>query len=329
MRHSRYTIAGLRSYFGTVAVLWVLGAGLGLLYARHKEFSLSWTVAVLPALLLEIALYAAAGFPSVLAWLQGLTGKTSLLLVLSAVAPYLVLSLALGTFEVRHLATLATLASGAVFWRRLLPKHPVSDLLFLAFAASVYASKTFTVIYENPAQRPPLDILGRLMWIRLLVSAVRLSASQTPEFGFVPAARQWRTGFFYYICALPPVLLLSFALGVVHQPAPWTLRTPLLTVATFLGFLWVVGLAEEFFFRGMLQPILEQMTGHSWAGLALTSVIFGLAHLGFRQFPNWRFALVAAICGVFYGLAYSKAKSVLAAAVTHALVVTTWRVFFV
>jgi membrane protease YdiL (CAAX protease family) len=51
-------------------------------------------------------------------------------------------------------------------------------------------------------------------------------------------------------------------------------------------------------------------------------------HLPFRQFPNWRFAILAGVAGIFYGLAFLKAKSVRASMVTHALLVTTWRVFF-
>ena len=39
-------------------------------------------------------------------------------------------------------------------------------------------------------------------------------------------------------------------------------------------------------------------------------------------------AIVAGIAGVFYGIAFLQAKSVRASMVTHALVVTTWRVFF-
>ena len=64
------------------------------------------------------------------------------------------------------------------------------------------------------------------------------------------------------------------------------------------------------------------------AGLAVTSVLFGLAHLPFGQFPNWKMALMAAIAGLFYGWAYQRAGSVRAAAVTHALVVASWKVFF-
>jgi membrane protease YdiL (CAAX protease family) len=51
-------------------------------------------------------------------------------------------------------------------------------------------------------------------------------------------------------------------------------------------------------------------------------------HLPYGGFPNWRFALLASVAGVFYGLAFRQASSIRASMVTHALTITTVRVFF-
>jgi uncharacterized protein len=51
-------------------------------------------------------------------------------------------------------------------------------------------------------------------------------------------------------------------------------------------------------------------------------------HLPFGTFPNWRFALIAAIAGWFYGRAYLKTGSIRAAMVAHALTNVTWKTFF-
>jgi len=99
--------------------------------------------------------------------------------------------------------------------------------------------------------------------------------------------------------------------------------------ATFVGVLWVVALSEEFFFRGLLQQWMVEWTGRPAVALASTSVLFGAVHLGFRVFPNWRFALAAAVAGWFYGRAYQQGQSIRASMVTHALVVTLWRAWFV
>ncbi len=73
------------------------------------------------------------------------------------------------------------------------------------------------------------------------------------------------------------------------------------------------------------------MTGwlsSEWGGLVAASLLFGAAHLWFRAFPNSRFAALAALSGLFYGLAFRQARSIRAAMVAHALTVTTWRKFF-
>ena len=74
---------------------------------------------------------------------------------------------------------------------------------------------------------------------------------------------------------------LPLALGIhavrFAKPAPlW------LIAGTFLGVLWVLALAEEFLFRGVLQPMIETAISNRAAALALTSAIFGLAHLYLR-----------------------------------------------
>ena len=79
-------------------------------------------------------------------------------------------------------------------------------------------------------------------------------------------------------------------------------------------------MSEEFFFRGVMQPKL---------GLVATSIVFGLVHLPFREFPNWKHVLVATVLGLFCGRAYQKTGSIRAPIVTHALVVATWRAFFI
>jgi membrane protease YdiL (CAAX protease family) len=92
---------------------------------------------------------------------------------------------------------------------------------------------------------------------------------------------------------------------------------------TFFGALWVLALGEELFFRGLLQQWLSDWMRNPWAGLVLTSLIFGAAHLWY----DWRFAVLAAIAGLFYGFAFMQGKGIRAAMVTHALTVTTLKMF--
>jgi membrane protease YdiL (CAAX protease family) len=105
-------------------------------------------------------------------------------------------------------------------------------------------------------------------------------------------------------------------------------KLPLLVLGRFLGILWVLALAEEFFVRGFLQQILSRSLKNDAAGILLTSLIFGALHLLFGTFPNWRFATLAAIAGLFYGVAFAKTRSIRTPMVMHALIVTAWQLFF-
>lgn len=190
-----------------------------------------------------------------------------------------------------------------------------------ALAAAPILLKTFRLLYP-PAGELRMEFLGQLMWIRTtVITVLRDLELEGVHFGFWPRAREWKTGFLYFVLLMPVALALAWATGFA-QPAlpegPWA-WTAARAAAAFFGILWVVALSEEFFFRGLLQPRI---------GLWAASALFGLAHLGFREFPNWRFALVAAAAGVFYGLAYRAGGGIRASMVTHALTVTAWRTFF-
>ena len=181
-------------------------------------------------------------------------------------------------------------------------------------------------VYTAPLAALHLDILGRLALVRVCVMVMlvgrRISGT---GFGFLPSWLEWKIGLRHFLYFLAVGIPLAWATGLVRLGPAMPLWK---IVATFLGMLWVVALAEEFFFRGLLQQWISQWTGSPALGLAGASILFGAAHLGFRGFPNWKFALAAAVAGLFYGRAYSQAKSIRASMVTHALVVTMWRAFF-
>jgi len=220
------------------------------------------------------------------------------------------------------------MALGFGLWYLLLPASWLADLAFLAFIPAVLLSKFFSTIYipQYPGLKD-LVILGHLALIEIVVM-VLLVARRVKEtgYGFLPNPNEWRIGVLHFLCFIPIGLPLALALKAVHfaPAAPiWKI------VGTFLGFLWVLALSEEFFFRGVLQQWIEDWTGNRAGALAITSCVFGLVHLGFGgRFPNWPWVAVAAVLGWFCGHARNQAGSIRAGMVTHALVVTTWRAFF-
>ncbi len=269
---------------------------------------------------IEAVLYVAATLESVRARLETRFGpaRLALWMTLSGVVPYCLC----GAFDSQLFLPLLAAAAVVSYWFVVFPKGRVSELLFVAFVAAVLLSPLFAAIYGQPWQKVPLAVLGQSMWTRLaIVSALSIGKMDVAGFGLLPNRVEWRTGIVHFLMFVPVGALLGWATGFASfhmKPIPWW-QTVAIAVATFLGMLWVVALREEFFFRGLLQP---------WLGLIVTSILFGSVHLPFRSFPNWRFAILAAAAGLFYGRAYQSAKSVRAAMVTHALVNTAWRVFF-
>jgi hypothetical protein len=319
----------LHRFLFTVLAVWAVGTIGALFYAQQQNIPSKIVAAILPALLLEVAMYLATGFAGVRAWLADLGRALPAVLVASALIPYAMASGALGNFRADHFALLIALTSAFVLWHRVLPPGLARDLLFLAFGAAVVLSKVFGDVYVNPEAKPKLDILGRMMWVRLgILSVLLVRGAPGVDYGFIPRVREWVVGARYYLYALVLITPLAFGLGFVQRPtAAFTSKTMLTAALTFAGMLWFVALFEELFFRGLLQQWLSHSTGNATAGLLLTSVLFGSAHLGFGAFPNWKFAIIATCAGVIYGLAYTRA-GLRGSMVTHALLATTWRVVF-
>lgn len=289
--------------------------------------------AVVPAFLLELAFYLMPGFPAIRKLFDALRSKTlrAALLSASAIAPYLMETSRTGSLQLARFIELLAFVIVAAFWYAWTPRSIFFDFLFLAFMAAVYLSKQFEPIYGHPAPHVALGILGQLMWIRLgLMAVLSLRGIDDARFGFVPSAEEWRIGLQHYAYFLPVGAALAYWEGFARfhpQHLAWW-KFALLLVATFAGILWVVALAEEFFFRAFLQQILSRRLHSETVGLLVASTFFGLAHLPFRGFPNWRVAIIGGVLGLFCGLALIRGRSVKASMVTHALVVTTWRMFF-
>jgi membrane protease YdiL (CAAX protease family) len=306
---------------------------VGLLYAYTKSIPAVAALSLLLAILVEVSLYLAAGFESVRVSLEKRLPSPQLALSMtaSALPPYLIYSVAAGRFRWSSLLVLAGLAAVVSFWYVVFPKSALTDLAFVAVIAVVILARIFPHVYASPAPRLRVEFLGQLMWIRLgIVSVLSIRGMEGTGFGFLPSRRDWTVGLRYFLLFLPVGAALAWSLGFASfgpHPRPWWV-TALLTAGTFTGMLWVVALSEEFFFRGLLQQWLSRWLDNRWAGLVCASALFGLVHLPFRSFPNWEFAGIAAVAGLFYGLAYLQAGSIRAAMVAHALVNTTWRVFF-
>jgi membrane protease YdiL (CAAX protease family) len=138
--------------------------------------------------------------------------------------------------------------------------------------------------------------------------------------------RDLAVGLREFVFYLPFGLPLGLGLDFLHlHPFGTAVGTVALKFAgawTFTFFL--IAVPEELFFRGWMQNLFERHMGRIPA-LLTTAVLFGLSHFNKRAvYFNWRYVLLAAIAGIFYGRAWRRNRRVGASAITHATVDSVW-----
>jgi uncharacterized protein len=137
--------------------------------------------------------------------------------------------------------------------------------------------------------------------------------------------RDFGVGLREFLWFAPIAIAFGLATDFLHVH-----RTPgsLAQFATgWLFTIFFVAMPEELFFRGLIQNLLERRIGTRWA-LASTAALFGLAHFNKRaDHFNWRYVILAAIAGIFYGRAWLDRRRLLCSSVTHATVDTVWSIW--
>ncbi|MBV9225049.1 MAG: CPBP family intramembrane metalloprotease [Acidobacteriaceae bacterium] len=324
----------LRPFFITIVCSYVALLIAASLYSQTHAADAYWIwTAALPAFLLEATFYLGATSEAARAAFArvGPPRFQAGLLWLSAFMPYLLFSLLSRTFVDSAFYLLLLLTGIFAFWYAVLPQRPICDFGFLVVAAVPVIARVFQRIYRSPDPHIPVDILGHLMWIRMGIVALLVLRRWNPgKFGLWPRLREWKIGIVYYLLALFPICLLALGLHDVRfaplHKDPWQMAA--ITIGTFFGILWVVALSEELFFRGVVTPAVLKAWQSPVLAVVISAVLYGSSHLWFQVFPNWRRALVTTLLGLACGAAYLRSGSVRAPMVTHAFMVTTWRLFF-
>jgi membrane protease YdiL (CAAX protease family) len=297
---------------------------IALAFARWKGIPNWAALPSLAAFLVVYPFYLAPAFPSVREQLAG-AGLPGFL-VASAVLPYLACCAGAIPFQLVSFVKLIALALALGLWYRVLPAVPMVDVGFLVLILAVKLGRYGAPIYPTPFKGVEIGILSDLALFNMAVLVLMLERRiRETGFGFLPTASDWRIGARNYLYFLPIGAALGFLLKAGRLVAP---SDPLRLAGYFIGFLFVLTLAEEFLFRGVLQQWIEDWTWSRRTALILTSILFGGVHLWFRHFPNWQWVILAGTLGWFCGRARNQAGSIRAAMVTHTLVITTWRAFF-
>lgn len=307
-----------RAFILTLCVLWLAGGTIGVFIAQDKNIPWALALGVLPAFLIELSFYLSMGFERERAW------WTPRRVILLSVVPYLMSAVAAGTFSPVPLLTIPAAVAVVCLWPSLFGASLAARFGFLAVVAAPLLFKLTEAVYGRPHEDLPLSALGQLLWIRAgLLAALPAGYAPGVAFGIWPSSRDARFGAAGFLAGFLPLMLIATGSGFVEFTGPRVepLRLLLASAGTFLGIYLVVALSEEMFFRAMLQQWLPRFR------IAIASVLFGAAHLGYREFPNYPFALTAAAAGVLYGLVYERA-GLRAAMICHALTVTLWRALF-
>jgi len=138
-----------------------------------------------------------------------------------------------------------------------------------------------------------------------------------------------QTGLRELLFFTPIVLLLGLALGFLHPHSNWPAAWK--AVLTWIGIFFFTAVPEELFFRAWVQNFLERRVERRPA-LVIASLIFGLSHFNKRNaigaYFNWRYVILAAIAGIFYGRAWRGRRRVPASAITHSFVDWIWSWWF-
>jgi membrane protease YdiL (CAAX protease family) len=217
------------------------------------------------------------------------------------------------------------LGFGMTWARQVLPEGQQQELLVLALKLGVHIVLPAILLLVLGAKLGPvtqLGLSGRKFWRTLIVLGLIILA---------------------LVCVITPSLKLISGITPTFDTMIW---------AVPLGFIWITleaGTCEEFLFRGVLQTRLTSWFNSAWAGVIVTSLIFGLAHApglfmrggpgvdGWSTDPLQVVAHTIAVLspiGLTFGLIYARTKSLLLVILLHGLVdvlpnladfVQTWR----
>jgi CAAX protease family protein len=256
----------------------------------------------------------------------------SFLLPFALLVPYLILGLGAGTFSWRALAKLSLyIAAPTVF---LLPDrlHGKQQAGWRDFAAMLALGWPVASHWLDGIWVWPQDLyVFRPLFCVCLGGYAFLVVRNLEGVGYrllLRAKDVWEAAVNFVAFATLGIPL-GMALSFIH---PHVNR---FNVTAFglqiIGIYLTVAIPEELLFRGILQNLLTKTIHTGPRGryaLIIASVIFGLSHLHHAPVPNWRYAIMATLAGLFYGNVYNVRGRTSASATTHALVDCVWRFWF-
>ena len=190
-----------------------------------------------------------------------------------------------------------------------MPRMPEKLRLLLASLANMTAVITLAVgirvLCELIFHRWPAELVMAAALVPLYFGGARWIERRDPvELRLADSGRGFAGGIALG-AALFTCLMTILWLAGVYQPSGWDSGPPL--VAAFL-FVIAGAVVEEVIFRGFLFRLAAGLGGN-WTALAVTSAIFGLAHIGNHGATLLSSAAIALEAGILLGAAYAASGS--------------------
>ena len=238
--------------------------------------------------------------------------------------PYLLVACSSGIFRAQWFALYALLpvAIATLLWQaaRIDPGQHGNWRDFLVLAA---LGLTVDLRWFEGAWPPHLAIFNKILLLDAgIYGFILIRQLDGTGFDLRLRLKDLGCGLRELVWYLPIALALGLSLGFLHAHRDWPGLGPIASAWFFTFFF--IAVPEELFFRGWLQNLLERRMGR-YGALLLTACLFGLAHFNKRTTDfNWRYVLLAALAGIFYGRAWLQERRVGASAVTHSTVDAIW-----
>lgn len=245
--------------------------------------------------------------------------------------PYLMVAMSTGLFHRNWLGVYAGLPVGIALVLVWAYREPGGREIWPALCILLVLGLAVDLRWFERAWPPHLAIFNKVLLLDAgIYGFVALRPLEGTGFDLRLRLRDLGVGLREFVFYLPIALVLGLSLGFLHVHS---FGQSGMHVMLRFGEAWIftfffIAVPEELFFRGWMQNLLERRWGRRTA-LLVTAVLFGLSHFNKRAvYFNWRYVLLAAIAGVFYGRAWRQDRRVGASSVTHATVDAVWSLWF-
>ena len=275
-------------------------------------------VSTMSAPLLLMLAICAVWFPSPSRWPSG--GR----LVLAPWAPMLALAVLAGMLTgqvdaigAAGLALLAAAAWGTTHAPRAWQRASLLVLtLLLALLLALHRWPGFHNVLVVPSAAITADARPFMLYANLDKGAagLLLLALLAPR---IHAWREWRATIGATLLPGAVTIVLVMGLGALAGLVRPALKWPDFTLQFLAINLFLTVVAEEAFFRGViqhrLQAALQAVRGGTWLALVLSALLFGAAHLG----GGLAYAALATVAGAGYGWVFQRSGRIEAAILLH------------